>query len=69
MNLRSSESSPQIAPLDETIKEMCVVWTVACQGGYGGVQILVVASQVDEGDQLAGCLADLLGRPVVAVVN
>ena len=23
MNLRSSESSPQIAPLDETIKEMC----------------------------------------------
>ena len=24
MNLRSSESSPQIAPLDETIKEMCV---------------------------------------------
>ena len=25
MNLRSSESSPQIAPLDETIKEMCLV--------------------------------------------
>ena len=25
MNLRSSESSPQIAPLDETIKEMCKV--------------------------------------------
>ena len=24
MNLRSSESSPQIAPLDETIKEMCL---------------------------------------------
>ena len=23
MNLRSSESSPQIGPLDETIKEMC----------------------------------------------
>merc|ERR1719471_2586155 len=23
MNLRSSESPPQIAPLDETIKEMC----------------------------------------------
>ena len=23
MNLRSTESSPQIAPLDETIKEMC----------------------------------------------
>ena len=25
MNLRSSESSPQIAPLDETIKEMCLL--------------------------------------------
>ena len=35
MNLRSSESSPQIAPLDETIKEMC--WGALGRVGPVGV--------------------------------
>ena len=39
------------------------VGAVACEAKDGGLQVLVVSSQVNESDHLGGALTDLLCRP------
>lgn len=45
------------------------VGAVAGEAEDGGLQVLVVSCQIDEGDHLGGALADLLRRPRLAVVD
>lgn len=45
------------------------VGTVAGEAEDGGLQVLVVTGEIDEGDHLGGALADLLGRAGLAVVH
>lgn len=45
------------------------VGAVAGEAENGGLQVLVVSSQIDEGDHLGGALTDLLRRPRLAVVD
>ena len=46
-----------------------VVRRVARQAEHGGLQVLAVSGQVNEGDQLGGLLADLLRRGSGRVVD
>ena len=54
MNLRSSESSPQIAPLDETIKEMCQTEAQARGGGPSTPGATQAITSLDRGCQHGG---------------
>lgn len=45
------------------------VGAVAGEAEDGGLQVLVVSSQIDEGDHLRGALTDLLSCPRLAVVH
>ena len=45
------------------------VGAVAGEAEDGGLQVLVVSGEVDEGDHLGRALADLLSRPRVTVVH
>lgn len=54
---------PRTNPSVSTDEEQGTVGTVGGEAEDGGVQVLVVACQVDEGDHLGAAFADLFCRP------
>lgn len=50
-------------------EQQCAVGAVGGEAKDGGVQVLVVARQVDERYHLGAALADLLCRPGVTVIH
>lgn len=54
---------PRTNPSVSTDEEQGAVRAVRGEAEDGGVQVLVVASQVDEGDHLGAALTDLFCRP------
>ena len=45
------------------------IWAVACETKDGSSEILVMASQVYQRDQLAGVLTDFLHRAALGIVH